>query len=453
MKKLIILFLALLTGAFAQTLYFEENFDYPLGDTLTAHGWTAHSGASNNPISTTGGLSFTGYVSSGIGNAALLDNTGEDDNKSLGDTINSGTIYYTFLVKVTNGPSDYFIHLKKSGTNYAARVFVQPSGTGFNFGLSNTSTGTFDSTTVYSLDTIYLCIVKYDVSSSDVSLWVKSEADGVPQSENEAGTPLISTSGTGQTGIIALALRQYSSSQNITVDGIRVADSWLQAPLPVELTSFTSNILTNGVELKWQTTTEVNNYGFEVEKKAPLNLPQGETYGDWETIGFVEGNGNSNSPKDYSFVDNDIQNQLNGKYYYRLKQIDTDGSYEYSETIEINWTNGVTDVNDNQGLPTEFALSQNYPNPFNPSTKIKYAIPSFGTQNPVSVKLKIYNVMGQEITTLVNEIKSPGEYEVEFNGKGLSSGMSAKGGYASGVYFYKIEAGNFVEVKKMILLK
>ncbi len=224
-------------------------------------------------------------------------------------------------------------------------------------------------------------------------------------------------------------------------------------PLPVELTTFTANNLTNGIELHWQTATEVNNYGFDVEKKAPLNLPQGETYGDWETIGFVEGNGNSNSPKEYSFIDEDIQNQPNGKYYYRLKQIDTDGGYSYSSTIEIDWTNGITDVNDDSNLPKEFSLSQNYPNPFNPTTKIKYTIPIVGTQNPVSVKLKIYNIMGQEIATLVNEVKSPGSYEVEFNGKGLSSGMSAKGGYASGVYFYKIEAGSFVNVKKMILLK
>ncbi|GAB6283406.1 MAG: hypothetical protein STSR0008_21720 [Ignavibacterium sp.] len=209
-------------------------------------------------------------------------------------------------------------------------------------------------------------------------------------------------------------------------------------PLPVELTSFTSNILSSGVELKWQTATEVNNYGFDVERSTDKQ--------NWTNLGFVAGNGNSNSPKDYSYVDEDIKNQVNGKYYYHLKQIDTDGSYEYSETIEVDWTKGVTDVNDSKSLPNEFALSQNYPNPFNPTTKIKYTITASPISSPKErtfVRLIVYDVLGNEIATLVNEEKAPGEYEVEFNGKGLSSGM----------YFYKIEAGNFVQIKKMILLK
>ncbi len=209
-------------------------------------------------------------------------------------------------------------------------------------------------------------------------------------------------------------------------------------PLPVELSSFSANVLTNGIELNWQTATEVNNYGFEVEKKAPLNLPQGETYGDWMTLGFVPGNGNSNSPKEYSYVDEDIKNQLNGKYYYRLKQIDTDGSYSYSETIEIDWTNGVTEVNDDNNLPKEFSLSQNYPNPFNPNTVISYQLPVNS-----KVVLKVYDVIGKEVATLVNNEQEAGNHTAQFNGKGMSSGM----------YFYKLEAENFVQVKKMILLK
>ncbi|GAB6283640.1 MAG: hypothetical protein STSR0008_24250 [Ignavibacterium sp.] len=209
-------------------------------------------------------------------------------------------------------------------------------------------------------------------------------------------------------------------------------------PLPVELTSFAANILSSGIELNWQTATEVNNYGFDVERSTDKQ--------NWTKLGFVAGNGNSNSPKDYSYVDEDIKNQANGKYYYHLKQIDTDGSYEYSETIEVDWTSGVTDVNDDSNLPKEFSLSQNYPNPFNPTTKIKYTITASPISSPKErtfVRLIVYDVLGNEIAALVNEEKAPGEYEVEFNGKGLSSGM----------YFYKIEAGNFVQVNKMILMK
>ncbi|GAB6283407.1 MAG: hypothetical protein STSR0008_21730 [Ignavibacterium sp.] len=201
-------------------------------------------------------------------------------------------------------------------------------------------------------------------------------------------------------------------------------------PLPVELTSFTLNILSSGVELKWQTATEVNNYGFEILRSAQND--------EWINLGFIQGNGNSNSPKDYSYVDEDIKNQANGKYYYRLKQIDTDGSYKYSESIEVDWKDGITDVNDDSNLPKEFSLSQNYPNPFNPSTVINYQLPVNSR-----VVLKVYDVIGKEVATLINKEQEAGYHTAQFSGKGLSSGM----------YFYKIEAGNFVQVKKMILLK
>ncbi len=130
------------------------------------------------------------------------------------------------------------------------------------------------------------------------------------------------------------------------------------------------------------------------------------------------------------------------------------GEFHIYSTVKLPSYDIITDVKDSEivEIPTQFYLSQNYPNPFNPTTKIRYTIPFNGNVN-YNVSLKIYNIMGQEIATLVDEIKSPGEYEVEFNGKGLSSGMSAKGGYASGVYFYELRVGNFVEVKKMILMK
>ncbi len=190
-------------------------------------------------------------------------------------------------------------------------------------------------------------------------------------------------------------------------------------PLPVELSSFTAAVKSNAVNLTWQTATEVNNYGFNVERNA-VSL-----YSDWQTIGFVEGHGNSNSPKDYSFVDNKIS--VAGKYYYRLKQIDRDGSFKYSEQTEAT-----------VDKPTKYELSQSYPNPFNPSTTIRFSIPEESL-----VKLIVHNTLGQEVKTLVNEKKQPGYYEVTFDGSEV----------ASGVYFYRLETGKFVEVRKMLLLK
>ncbi|HAB54019.1 MAG TPA: hypothetical protein DCE80_17880 [Ignavibacteriales bacterium] len=217
-------------------------------------------------------------------------------------------------------------------------------------------------------------------------------------------------------------------------------------PLPVVLTTFTASFAGSNVVLNWQTATEVNNYGFEVERTSPRPSPyqgEGGKHGrGWEKIGFVQGHGNSNSPKQYSFTDS---NPPGGKIQYRLKQIDSDGKYEYSKVADVN-----IDV------PTQFALEQNYPNPFNPTTKIKYSVPSFTlrqAQSDIHVTLKVYDVLGREVATLVDEEKRPGLYEVEWNGSDKPSGVSSKGGYASGVYFYKIQVGNCTAVRKMLLLR
>jgi len=186
--------------------------------------------------------------------------------------------------------------------------------------------------------------------------------------------------------------------------------------LPVELTAFSATVTNDVILLNWSTATEVNNYGFEVERK--------QTDAEWNKIGFVEGNGNSNSPKYYTFTDNTVPA---GKYLYRLKQIDIDGKFEYSNEIEVDLS-----------APVNYELSQNYPNPFNPTTVIKYSIPE---DNFVTIKL--YNILGKEVSTLVNDYKETGKYKVSIDGSKLSSG----------VYFYSIQAGNFREVKKMILQK
>ena len=201
------------------------------------------------------------------------------------------------------------------------------------------------------------------------------------------------------------------------------------APLPVELTSFTAAINENKVELNWKTATEVNNYGFEIQRRnTPIQFPSREgkeqsDRGVWKKVGFVKGSGTSTSPITYSFVDN---NPLHGKTEYRLKQENYDGTFKYSSIISVNV------------LPVKFVLYQNYPNPFNPTTTIKYSL-----AKAEHVTLKVYDELGREVKTLVDGNKEAGRYSVDFNGLGL----------ASGVYYYRIKAGNFNEVKKLILLK
>jgi len=203
-------------------------------------------------------------------------------------------------------------------------------------------------------------------------------------------------------------------------------------PLPVELTSFNANINENSVLLTWQTATEVNTYGFEIER----NVAQNAILSNWETIGFVEGYGNSNSPKEYTFIDKPIPNldpatSDKQPLSYRLKQIDTDGTFTYSEIVTVETIHA-------SSLPTEFVLFQNYPNPFNPITTIKYSIP--GNEY---VSLKIYDTLGNEIATLVNGQKEPGNYNLNFDASN----------FASGVYIYRLKAGNFNSVKKLIIVK
>ena len=192
-------------------------------------------------------------------------------------------------------------------------------------------------------------------------------------------------------------------------------------PLPVELSSFSASLLSSAIHLVWQTETEVNNLGFEIQKA----VNPASNIKSWESTGFVEGAGNSNSPKNYSFNDADISGA--NVIYYRLKQIDIDGSYSYSPEVEVELTS-----------PDIYSLSQNYPNPFNPSTKISYTI----TRNEI-VNLSVYNVLGKEIAVLVNELQSPGSYAITFSADDLPGG----------VYFYKLETPGFTKTSKMILLK
>jgi hypothetical protein len=193
-------------------------------------------------------------------------------------------------------------------------------------------------------------------------------------------------------------------------------------PLPVELTSFSAVVFDNRVKLNWRTETEVNNYGFEILRKNHTSTLF--RMAEWVNIGFVEGHGNSNSPKYYSFIDADITGE---KYYYRLNQLDTDGKYEYSKIIEVDLR-----------IPEKFELSQNYPNPFNPFTTIKYSLPESG-----NVKLNVYNLLGEQVAELVNGFKEAGVHTIKFNAENLISGL----------YIYKIESNGFVKSKKMTLIK
>jgi len=207
------------------------------------------------------------------------------------------------------------------------------------------------------------------------------------------------------------------ANQTIAGDLIENAVAYLfRDIIPVELTSFTANVSGNNVYLNWNTATELNNSGFEIERKSVNN--------QFVKVGYVAGFGTTTEPKSYSFTDSKV---AAGNFTYRLKQVDFNGSYEYSNEINVDVTG-----------PAQYSLDQNYPNPFNPSTLIKYSVAKDGFVN-----VSIFNLLGEKVATLVNSNMKAGSYELNFNASQLSSG----------VYFYSIEAGDFKAVRKMMLMK
>jgi photosystem II stability/assembly factor-like uncharacterized protein len=201
----------------------------------------------------------------------------------------------------------------------------------------------------------------------------------------------------------------------------QIFKSILGGALPVELTTFLATLSNNRVQLFWKTASELNNQGFEIQRKLENS--------EWVTIGFTKGQGTTTQNNSYEFSDN-VTHINSGIVQYRLKQIDFNGDYEYSDIVEV------------QIAPAKFSLQQNYPNPFNPSTKINWQSPVASWQT-----LKVYDILGNEVATLVNEYRNAGSYEIAFNSSSIKHYTS------SGVYFYRLQVGNFVETKKMILLK
>jgi Secretion system C-terminal sorting domain len=259
--------------------------------------------------------------------------------------------------------------------------------------------------------------------------------DGRRTEKNDAGKPVyifmsdyqdFSNGGNGYLRIMkfnplndSIYVSTYSPTLNTFLPG---GDSNFALPydfqslLPVELSIFTGTSDKDKIILRWRTETELNNHGYDIQRSTDN--------AQWKSIGFVEGNGNSNSPKNYSYTDN---YPPFGKVYYRLKQEDNDGKFEYSNIINFDLS-----------VTSNVELYQNYPNPFNPTTKIEYSLPKAS-----NVSLKVYDLLGREVITLKKEYQTAGKYAVDFNGSNL----------ASGLYIYVLVTDDFVISKKMIMLQ
>ncbi|MEK7249768.1 MAG: T9SS type A sorting domain-containing protein, partial [Bacteroidota bacterium] len=196
--------------------------------------------------------------------------------------------------------------------------------------------------------------------------------------------------------------------------------------LPIQLASFTGTFVNGGVRLNWRTLSEINNYGFFVQRRAE----SGEQFVDVPNS-FVAGHGTTNEPHNYTFTDNTISA---GSWQYRLKQVDLDGTIHFTEPINVSSPTSVKEI-----APIEFALEQNYPNPFNPETNIKFSV-----EETARATLEIYNLLGQKVATLFDDVVEAGYYQtVKFDGANLASGM----------YLYRLQSGQKSDLKKLMLLK
>ncbi|MHC1738132.1 MAG: peptidoglycan DD-metalloendopeptidase family protein [Ignavibacteriaceae bacterium] len=304
------------------------------------------------------------------------------------------------------------LEINAAGTPPGSTIVVRKTGTASSgntsegikryFQITPTETSGFNATLVF----------KYD----------ESELNSIP----ESGLILFRSTNLSDWSQVTAVLDE--ANNKLTATGVTSFSYWTagnsDAPLPIELSNFEAFVNANTVVLRWKTESEVNSYFFEIEKSGENNV--------WEKVGEVRASGNSNSPKEYSFLDQKINAN---KYRYRLKMIDSDGTSEYSIVIEVNI-----------GTPDKFGLSQNYPNPFNPATIINYQIPEKSF-----VTLAIYDILGNEVKTVVNEEKEAGYYNAEFSatGKNLASGI-----YLCRITVSGLESGKvYSEVKKMQLLK
>jgi murein tripeptide amidase MpaA len=233
-------------------------------------------------------------------------------------------------------------------------------------------------------------------------------------------------------------LTSYKSAQNkirfqLNSDGSVTRDGWyvddigiiIYQIVPVELLSFSADAREINVELKWSTATEMNNRGFEIQRALGNN---GQNNLEWKTIGYVEGKGTTAEQSDYSYTD---ESPVSGILFYRLKQIDFDGSFRILKAEQVEFKK-----------VTEYTLEQNYPNPFNPSTVINYSIPVSG-----QVKITVYNLLGSEVAVLVDEFREAGTHSVEFSTEKFRNTIG------SGVYIYTIRAGSFTQTRKMVVIK
>jgi hypothetical protein len=431
MKKIIYTFTLLIftIASNAQTLM-SDNFSYSQGDTLAPFvpnkGWVSFSGGNTNaPLINNFGLSFTGHVGSGVGNSISLTSTGQDNYKqfnAVDTSLGFPSLYASALVRVDTAQNtgDYcFALLPSTSTSlFTARTFIRRSSAN-HYRVSITKS---TETAVYSIDsfeygTTYLFVIKYTFNplgntNDSLKLYVLSSMSGTEPTDPTARA--INPTATDAANIARFTIRQGTASNapRVVVDAIRVATTWANSPLPVQLTSLKATTTSSANTITWTTATELNNRGFELQRST--------NDGQYETIAFINGAGNSNEANQYSY--NDIEIDPAKSYCYRLKQVDFDGTSEYSKIVcaaarKLNSINIATQ-----------------PNPFSNTLNISIVAEMEG-----AAMVEVLDIIGKVILVKNAAIHS-GDNNVVFETDNLKNG----------IYFVRIKQQNEVITKRVI---
>ncbi|RPI65836.1 MAG: T9SS C-terminal target domain-containing protein [Ignavibacteriales bacterium] len=407
-------------------LLFDENFSYETGllNTVSGGKWFKFSTIGTKNIEVLeGNLSYPGYVSS-EGRYILLEGVSSVQwLQRYCDSTYSGSIYISFLMSLKNilnlyTSDGYFFSINNVENNPKLHISIKKnSSDSFQLGIRK---GTYPvyADSFFTVNETILVVIKYtftpDLMNDSVFFWINP-----PLTISEPTPDIIYNKDADFSAITGVTLRPSSNTGNIYIDGIRIAKNWEQAPLPVQLSSFSAVKKGDEVFLKWKTETEIDNYGFDIERKIVSEYKNE----DWKKIAFIRGYGNSNAPRQYSFIDKETYNY--SSYFYRLKQRDNNGSYTYSDEINVEIIN-----------PSPLTLYQNYPNPFNPETTLKFSIPYDGYVNII-----LYNIIGQKVKEVASGTYKKGDYSININSDGLSSG----------IYFCLLESGNQKKTIKMVI--
>ncbi|MBI5474892.1 MAG: T9SS type A sorting domain-containing protein [Ignavibacteriae bacterium] len=425
-------------------------------DGITSTGSTGQIQTATRNFSTSANYSYEGTAAQNTGNGlpSTVNNLTITDTNNVYLTasttvngtlaVNAGDLYLNGNT-VTLGPTATLAETDGNtvggtpGSITTTRTLTAPSGNIGGMGISITSAADLGSTTItrgHSLQTngTNFSIYRYfDVTPTNNTGLNATLAFKYDESElnsiTEANLYLFKSTdgGTNWTGVLGTL---DMASNTITVAGVDGLSRWTaadaNAPLPVQLASFTGTIVNSRVKLDWTTISEVNNYGFFVQRRINGLV-------DWVEVenSFVAGHGTTTSQHHYTFTDNTL---LTASTEYRLKQVDLDRTVHYSEPIRVDRPTSVSEV-----APKQFTLSQNYPNPFNPTTTIKFTV-----EKTAHTTLSMFNMIGQQVATLFDATAEPGRYySVKFDGKSLSSGL----------YFYKLVSGARSDIKKLVLTK